>query len=189
MLDGRGPSVRQGEIKAFLMIMIISNLVPALAEPDEIRPIGVLATGEVLPQECPLLSWLRNEPGFFLTLIPTKADFVMLLTLDESRRLIRLYFPRTREELERGYGFLAFVDTDLSPFTSQQVARLRSAVEESGLSAFVALGGGIFTFNYGMWASSSLADLVPHDFLETSSGQFGAPFRVEVNRRMISHPF
>jgi hypothetical protein len=144
---------------------------------------GILALGEVLPQECPLFAWFRNEPGFFLTLIPTKVDFVMLLTLEESRRLVRLYFPRTRHELQTDYGFLAFVDTDLLPLTSERIGDLKAAVGEGGLSAFASLGGGVFTFNYGMWASSSLADVFPHDFLQTSSGQLAPSFRVEVNRR------
>jgi hypothetical protein len=172
-----------GTFLGFILVLMMT-LCPVMAQTSGTGSVGVLATGEVFPQECPLLSWFKNEPGFSLTLIPTKADFVVLLTLEESRRLIRVYFPRTQENLERDFGFLAFVDTDLVPFSTEQVGGLRKSVEEDGLAAFVSLGGGIFTFNYGMWASSSLADIFPHDFLRTSSGQLAPSFRVKVNREV-----
>jgi len=163
-----------------LLLFVLLAHAQVLAAKDR---IGILATGEVLPGECPLENWLKNEPGFDITLIPTKADFLVLLSLQDARRLVRVYFPRTQNELVENYRFLAFIDTDLSPYTSSQMNQMKSAIADDGLSAFVSLGGGIFTFNYGMWASSELATAFPHDFLVPSSGQLAPAFRIEVNRK------
>ena len=174
--------MRRNLTQCAIAAAFFASLSPLAGLPGGAQEVGILATGEVFPQECPLPSWFRDEPGFYLTLIPTKADFVTALTLEEARRFIRLYFPRTSDQLEERYGFLAFIDADLAPFTGLQVESLRHSVEEAGASAFVSLGGGVFTFNYGMWASSSLSGIFPHDFLQTSSGQLAPSFTVEVNR-------
>ncbi len=154
----------------------------------EVDRIGVLGTGQVLPHECPLSGWLKDEPGFRLTLVPTKGDFVLLIREDQ-KRLVRLYFPRTRDELVRDYRFIVFVDADIFPYTARQLEDMRYAVGEAGLGALASLGGAVFgyTYVYGCmyeeWASSVLAEIFPHDFLRPNSGQLVPSFTIEVDGR------
>lgn len=149
----------------------------------EVNSVGVLATGQVLPNECPLRNWLKDEPGFRLILVPTKGDFT-LLNREDQKRMVRLYFPRTRDELVRDYSFIVFVDADISPYTARQLEDMRYAVGEAGSSALATLGGAVFAWGdrYGQWASSVLADIFPHDFTKPSSGQLPS-FKIEVDRR------
>jgi len=153
----------------------------------EVNRIGVLATGQVLPHECPLRNWLKDEPGFHLILVPTKGDF-KLLNREDQKRMVRQYFPRARDQLIRDYSFMVFVDADIFPYTGRQLEDMKYAIGEAGLSALATLGGAVVgTANfygcmYGEWASSVLADVFPHDFTKPNSGQLPL-FKIEVDRR------
>lgn len=111
---------------------------PLVCGQDTIR---VIAMGQVGPNDCPLHIWFSAVPDIDYILVVTKQDIVVM-TLEELRRWIRIYLPRTREELQKGFDHYIFVDSWLtgwesSPLmTPKQAADIKWSIGEGGLPVF-----------------------------------------------------
>ncbi len=103
--------------------------------------IDVIAMGQVGPKDCPLHVWFSAVPDVNYILVVTKQD-VVVLTLEELRRWIRIYLPRTREELVTRFDHYIFVDSWLTGWesgpllTSKQIADIKWSVGEGGMPIF-----------------------------------------------------
>jgi len=82
--------------------------VSGVAGQNRTGTIKVIGTGKA--EGMPILnSWFTTEPSTDALIIPTRVHGVV--TADSIRRFMRIYFPRTYEELlEYGFLFLAQVD-------------------------------------------------------------------------------
>ncbi len=142
-----------------LALLVLS---PAVLGAGQIR---VLAIGQVLPGESPIPLWFDTDPLVDYVLVPTDVDFQPGFGPSDWHRLIRIYFPKTREALAEGFHFLVFPDANLEPFTPSQIAGMRYAVE-NGLGAFVTTGGDLsahFFPAHISWANSVLSEILPVD--------------------------
>ncbi len=143
-----------------------------------------LLIGQVFPQDCPVPSWLDDEPSFKYVIIATDPTGVAFsgLTPELARKYVRLYFPRTKQELFERYHFAVFPDANIKPFTSNQIEWMKEAFQERGMSGFITLGGDLA--NYGRlyffdWQSSVLHDVLP---IKLTSEQDDGPgsFRIDI---------
>ena len=98
----------------------------------------VLTIGQVMPEESPIPMWFDADPLIDYVLIPTDIDVLggqrvagERVMEDAWRRYVRIYFPKTRDDLVEGFEFLVFPDGYLRPFSPSQVEYMRFAVEAS----------------------------------------------------------
>ncbi|MBU7004196.1 MAG: hypothetical protein HXS50_01420 [Theionarchaea archaeon] len=117
----------------------------------------MLLIGEVYPQECPLPLLFDNDPIYNYISIRTREGPAGQLTEEMKRRYVKLYFPRTEEEL-RKYSFIFYIDADVSVFSGPQSQLMYDSISDG-------VAGSFFTFGpeFGSVASSILGTMVPHD--------------------------
>ncbi len=167
--------------KLLLSLLIISLVLPVTLGEDQ---INVLAIGQVLPGESPIPLWFGADPLVDYVLVPTEADFCQGYSGASFKRIIRLYFPRTRKVLVDGFDFLVFPDGRLDHFTSSQMMDMKHAVE-NGLGSFVTMGGGLGTPSgsvYPSWANSVLREILPVE-LNDKMRRDSSAFTIEVMKR------
>ncbi len=120
--------------------------------------------GHALPRECAIQGWLDTEPAFDYVVVPT-ISVATPLKPEDLQRFVRLYFPRTRKELVEDYDFIVFVDTNIDPFTDNQIFWLKDALEEEGLSGVLSVGGTLVSkgqgWHFDSWQASILHDILP----------------------------
>jgi len=122
--------------------------------------VNVLATGKAEGTPI-LLGWILTEPSICGTVVPTRESGDV--TAPEIKRLMRIYFPRTFEEL-LNYDFLFLAQVDMSFISPKQALWMHDAIAKHGL-------GGVNTRsvmsmnNYlsEPWAQSVLSQAFPND--------------------------
>ena len=98
-----------------------------------------------------------------VSLIPTDADTISSFTMEEARRYVRVYFPRTKDDLNF-YEFFLYPDANLQPLTDVQLSWLTEAIAEDGSSGFVTMGGGLNSPEGNVWYTwlgTTLAEILP----------------------------
>ncbi len=166
-------------IAAFLAIALLQTATGA-------ERIRVLLIGQVTPEHCPAPIWFDSEPMVEYSLVPTKYYNVM--TLAEAQRFVRLYLPRSREDMAKERFFM-FINPYFEPMTVAQIDNMRYAMVEMGSGGFQTLGG--ITIDWAAvnwpWVQSSLAPIFPndpnaYDVWEKHKSTGNQPYKVEVNR-------
>jgi hypothetical protein len=132
--------------------------------------------------------WFDADPLVDYVLVPTDIDVLggqrvagERVMEDAWRRYVRIYFPKTRDDLLEGFEFLLFPDGYLRPFSPGQVEDMRYAVE-NGLGSFVTMGGdlsGPLEKSHPGWKSSRMHDVLPVE-LRDEMAKIGSSFYVEV---------
>jgi len=140
-----------------------------------------LLIGQVFPQECPVAGWLDQEPSFDYVAITTDTDSLGL-SLEQAERYVRLFFPRTKNELFERFQFVVFPDANLKPLSGRQILWLKEGFQEHGISGFLTLGGDLA--NYGRsyffdWQSSPLHDVLPIRLTSEQDVGLG-PFHIKI---------
>ena len=128
------------------------------------QKINALLVGKVMPEHPPA-RWFSSEPLMEYTLVPTGSFRAYSYTIDEARRLVRIYFPRNRERLAE-YDFLAFRGVFTEALVPVQIENLRSTIVEDGSVGFLELGGITKNWAEGVnrpWVESTLAEVFPND--------------------------
>ncbi len=148
----------------------------------------VLAIGQVMPGESPIPMWFDADPLIDYVLVPTDIDILggqrvagEHVMEDAWRRYVRIYFPKTRDDLVEGFEFLVFPDGYLRPFSPGQIEGMRFAVE-NGLGSFVTMGGdlsGPLEKSHPGWKSSRMHDVLPVE-LRDEMIKDGSAFYIEV---------
>ncbi len=121
------------------------------------RRLHMLLIGEVYPQECPLPLLFDSDPLFEYVSIRTREGPAGKLTEEMKTRYVRLYFPRTDEDLRR-FSMIFFVDADVSVFSGKQSQQMYDSIRDG-------VAGSFFTFGPEFYSvqSSILGQVVPHD--------------------------
>lgn len=163
---GRGPMGAAG--RAFLGAVLLVSALPGMeqclgATPFERR---FLLIGQVFPQDCPVPAWLEDEPSFRYVIIATDPTGMSYsgLTPELAKKYVRIYFPRTKQDLFDQYDFVVFPDANIQPFTGTQIEWLKEGFQDQGISALVTLGGDLASYSriyFNDWQSSVLSDVVP----------------------------
>lgn len=174
-------------IRPSLLVLAVLLLAPLC------EAIGVIIIGQAVPSNAPHMFWLMNEPGFEdICPIPTMQIGLaqmagQAVTLEQARRRVRIYFPRSEEKLLQ-YNFTMYAAAIVEPFENRQIALMHRAIEDGGMGALVSVGGltvDSINRNY-VWLNSVLAQAFPNDPLGSDmfemNKDLGAIYTVEINR-------
>jgi len=125
------------------------------------EPVRILAMGQVDPSYSPISDYLRIEPSLQGTLVVSRSIHAGIYSDDDLRRFIRIYMPRTYEELLL-FDFFVFDQPILTYFEDAQVQRMFRALEGEGTGALGFTQSGNAEM-YEPWMNSELPDAFPHD--------------------------
>jgi hypothetical protein len=84
------------------------------------------------------------------------------------KRAIRLYMPRTYQQLVGSLDVLILSDATLVVFSAYHLSWFARSVEEEGLALMMA--GGHESFNMGAWQTTVVDDVLPVDSLDGTTG-------------------
>ena len=149
--------------------------------------INVLLTGQIHESANPLQAWFSAEPLVNYLPVPSKDPWGLLGGDEEMRRFIRLYFPRTWEDI-MSYDFILLSSPVVYLFTDQQLNWMYDALGEGA--------GGLNTASimssepdiHGAWVASVLQTAFPNDAPAVMANHGGATstvksFHVRINRQ------
>jgi len=145
---------------ALFILAAIGPLHLVAASGTSAGPIKILAMGQVDPAYSPLLGLMNSEPAFSGTLVICRSIFVEY-TESEIHRFIRIYFPRSYDDLIE-YDFFVYDQPILTFFDDTQIEWMYRAMERDGTGALA------FTISqmpemYMPWMNSILPKGFPHD--------------------------
>jgi hypothetical protein len=151
-------------LATFLLLVMIppSNCLQG----TERERISCFLLGSVLPNICPLPGYFTEDPLFTYESDPQQAG----LTLEERRRLDRLYFPRNRRMLLDKFDMVFTFDPRLEHFTAGQFGDLEHAFKRDGMPSFWSFGP-----SYTFMSGTVLDDVLP---IGSYDGYYHRPWRV-----------
>ncbi len=147
---------------AIIGAAIFISIIPPCALAAE--PIKVLCTGhaDAMPW---LGSLLTNEPMTDVTVIPTRiGSHTVGLVPSTIKRYMRLYFPRTYQQLVEKYDFLLLEQIDSQYFTTKQFEWMRRAVDDDGIGGLQ--DRSVMSMHIWLsmpWSETPLARAFPND--------------------------
>jgi hypothetical protein len=162
-------------------VLILLMTIPAIDAQDA-QPAKVLVAG--LQGPIALASaWLQVDPLTDPRVIPARAQDTEFVLAD-LRRFVRLYFPRTYEDLLE-YEYMILAQVEIWVFSDQQQVMLHRSIQEGGLGGMqtrsvMSMHNQISDF----WAASILSDAYPNDADAVVSIDYtlhGPPMRVVIN--------
>ena len=147
-------------IAVCLFVGVLLN--PHALAADTPRPARIVAACKAGEGRTEVLrGWLLTEPSFQGMVIParTHGEF----SSEDVWRMVRIYFPRTFEDLT-GYDFILLASVDMQFFSDRQARWMHDAIAEYGV-------GGMNTRSVlsmsvawsGPWMNSILSDAFPND--------------------------
>ncbi len=147
---------------------------------DEDR-ISCFLLGSVQPNICPLPNFFTEDPLFTYVSDPQPAG----LTLEERRRMDRLYYPRSKEIFSEKYDMVFFYDPRLDHFTTRQFADLEHVCRDVGMPSFWALSHGPEN-----WYTATVFEILPISTIPLV-GYYHRPWHVVFfeNRDPVFTPF
>ncbi len=105
--------------------------------------------------------WLLTEPSFHGIVIPART--YGQVGSHDVWKMIRIYFPRTFEELT-GYDFVLLASVDMQFFTHTQIQWMYDAIAEHGLGGMNTRSVQSMSIAWsGSWMNSILSDAFPND--------------------------
>jgi hypothetical protein len=132
-------------------------LVPVLGA-DKIR---IVAVGMVVPGSSPIPSWMSIEPGVSAILVPNRYA-VGVFEPGEAERVVRIYFPRTQEDLS-SFDMIVFSGGNIMGFKLTTIDTIKRTVTQ-GMGGITDIGG--LSSDPGLsgdWMASGIDDIFPND--------------------------
>ncbi len=158
-IGNSGQPLRQS--KGGLPLALILLTLPAMiGQARAVEPIRILTMGQVDPSYSPLLGLMNSEPSFAGTLLICRSIFVEYAEA-ELRRFMRIYFPRTYEDLIR-YDFFVYDQPMLIFFDGTQIEWMYRGLEREGIGS-LAFTTSQRTEMFVPWMDSVLPMAFPHD--------------------------
>ena len=158
-MQWKGSSIRQ-DVPIFVAVVL---LVCCWDTSQGADPIEVLCTGHTGSMPF-MAAMLGREPMTDAVIIPTRIHGVTDITPATVHRYMRLYFPRTYEDLTDRYEFLLLRGIDATYFSAAHLEWMRRAFEEAGLGGLQDRSVMSSTSGYSTpWAQSSTSDAFPND--------------------------
>lgn len=125
------------------------------------EPVSILAMGQVDPSYSPISDYLKVEPSLQGTLVVSRSIHAGIYNDQDLRRFIRIYMPRTYEDLLT-YDFMVFDQPILTYFDNAQIQRMYRALKEEGVGS-LAFTQSSYAEMYEPWMNSELPHAFPHD--------------------------
>jgi uncharacterized membrane protein len=138
--------------------------------------VGVLYTGDPYPGHTPYIH-MKVEPLLSVTPIQASRDHYAGISGSDIKRAIRVYMPRTYEDLVQEYEVVIISDSNVDSFTRHHLDWFKRAVAEDGRGLLMVGGHETFGTNGGLdWGLTPVGDVLPVD---TVFGVYeGGPVRV-----------
>jgi len=150
---------------AFGLVLLL-----AAAMAQKASPVGVLYTGDPYPGLTPYI-YMKSEPFLRVTPVQASRDHYAGISSSDIKRAIRIYMPRTYDELVRTYDVIIISDSNVHSFTRQQLEWFRRAVVENYTG--LVMVGGHETFGGAAgnpdWGPTPVGDVLP---VETVAGAY-----------------
>ncbi len=149
-----------------VFVFIISLLVSAIfgmsaVSADEPAKILAMAKGGEEGRIGVIRGWLLSEPSFTGT--PIAARDFGGVSSEDVMRMIRIYFPRTYEDLTL-YDFILLASVDMSYFTDTHQKWMYDAMTEAGLGGMNTRSvQSMSTAWSAPWMNSIVSDAFPND--------------------------
>ncbi len=162
----------------FLGLLVFTMLSPHVLG-EGAKAGKVIVTGQ-RPAIFIISDWLRADPLTDPTVVPIHG---LMLSGEEIRRLIRLYFPRTYERL-LGFEYIIMSQVDVTYFTDKQQFMLHDAIYDGGMGGMQTRSVmSIAAYIAHPWADSVLSDAFPNDADKVVSMAYACdgPMRVRIN--------
>lgn len=130
----------------------------------------VLYTGDPYPGETPYI-YMKVEPLLQVTPIQASRDHYAGISLEDIRRAIRIYMPRTYESLAETYDVVIISDSNVASFTRDQLTWFKRAVEEDRIGLVMIGGHETYGTNghHPDWGQTPVGDVLP---VETVHGGY-----------------
>ncbi len=138
-----------------LALFILVEGCVALGQPGE--RIKIILTGRAYEGSL-LKNWFANEPMMDPIAIPSRS---VPGGLEEGKRYIRLYFPRTYDRLAQ-YEFVIFEGTEMEYFTPTQQRWFHDAIKEHGMGGLNSRSV-LSAIYYPQWIASVTQLAFPND--------------------------
>ncbi len=141
---------------SFLILLIIANNSSALEGQVKVMIAGL--SGEIRYAS----SWLETDPLTDPMVIPARAQDSEF-TQEQLHRFIRIYFPRTYEELKT-YEYMILAQIEIWLFTNKQQLMLHDAIRNDGLGGMQTRSVmSMHSYISIPWAESKLSEAFPND--------------------------
>jgi hypothetical protein len=145
-----------------LAVLTISATIGVCSAEDESKVIRVIATGKA--ESTPVTrAWILVEPSLDGIIVPTR-EWGGVTSVDIIR-LMRIYFPRTFEDLI-SYDFLLLTQVDMGFISPEQATWMYRAIAEYGLGG--ANTRSVMSMNAYLavpWGQSILSDAFPNNVM------------------------
>jgi uncharacterized membrane protein len=132
--------------------------------------VSVLYTGDPYPGHTPYIH-MKVEPMLIVTPIQASNDHYAGISDSDIKRAIRIYMPRTYNDLIATYDVLIISDSNVGSFTSEQHAWFLKSVADDGMG--LAMFGGHETFGSATghpdWGKAPIGKALP---IETVAGEY-----------------
>ncbi len=168
-----------GALSLSVLLLILLASFAGICNGQRIRS---LLTGQVDKDSNPLLKWFAEEPLVEGLFVPTRPGGVV--EIEDIKRFVRIYFPRTYEEL-RSYDFIMLHSPVMYHFSQGQARWMYEAVVEGSACLSAPSCMSVDADINGAWVASILSQVVPNDCAAVLSA--GGPmgqnyFKIRVNR-------
>lgn len=153
-----------------LLIPIIALILIAPVHAEGAGQLKVIVTG--IAESIPIgASWVRAEPSLTGIIVPSREGWGGMQP-SHVQKMIRIYFPRTYEELA-GYDFFLLCQVDMTYFTGRQDLWMHDAIAERGVGGINtrSVQSMIASYSY-TWVSSLLQSAFPNDALAVVEHQY-----------------
>jgi hypothetical protein len=144
-----------------ILLCLLLGLLLSRAWGDEVRPLRVIDSG--IAESIPIAAaWIRSEPSLTGLVVPSREGWGGVQP-SHVKKMIRIYFPRTFEELA-SYDFFLFAQVDMTYFTGTQDRWMHDAIAERGLGGLNtrSVMSMIPSYSYP-WVDSLLSQAFPND--------------------------
>ena len=171
-------AMRRTGIAVLLLLVSLSSvaaLVPGKRDPETGR-IRLLYIGDATNTRNPVYIY-KSDPTFEPTLIPACRDVLLSagLSLDDIRRYMRQYMPKTYHQLKSSFDSIILSDVCVLNFRPEEIEWIERCVKEEGFG--LAMVGGFESFgghNYPGWGGTPVADALPVEFEPDKTAKSGS---------------
>ncbi len=154
-----------------IILLVFALFVPQSASSLPDGRLGVLYVG-CFARSAPF-EQMKNDPFFSMSYVPaTFRDWVAVagLTIDDTKRMIRLYMPRTLERLTSRFDVVALANANRMGLGTRNVEMIAKGVREEGVGFFMSGSFESFGANagYPAWGDSAIGEILPtEDVVDT----------------------
>ena len=175
--------MKRPEARLFLIAIIISLAITTCHG----QKIQVLLTGQIHESVNSLQMWFMSEPLVDFLSVPARDEPRGILGGDEAmRRMIRIYFPRTYEDVRR-YDFILLNSPVIYLFTDRQIRWMYDGIRQGSGGINTASVMSHLEIEHSAWTGCILQMAFPNDAPGVVASQWGpgSPlkgFHIVVNR-------